>query len=149
VDNDFSVDLRDISTTVQTAEVIVLRFVVVGQRLLLDFRATDLDGPLVKVVDPVNSVEERYRDLKRLRPRLAPPEKIVAVWWPRFAASLPSTGIWADVMQRVSESGYVEAVRRAEDALNELLTLERDQQRAAVSGGDGFRTLWSASPAPR
>ena len=148
MDNDFSVDLRDISATVATSDVLVLRFVAVGQRLLLDFRVSDLDGPLVRVVEPVQSVEERYRELRRLRPRLANPEKIVAIWWPRFVASLRTTGVWDEVMRRVTDGGFVDAVRRAEEAFAELLALERGQQRAAITG-DGFRTLWSRTPAPR
>lgn len=131
-----------------TCDVLVLRFVAVGQRLLLDFRVSDLDGPLVRVVEPVTSVEERYRELRRLRPRLASPDKIVAIWWPRFVASLRTTGVWDDVMRRVTDGGFVDSVRRAEQAFDELVALERAQQRAAITG-DGFRTLWSRSPAPR
>lgn len=148
MDNDFSIDLADIASTVRTSEVITVRFVAVGQRLLLDFRTTELDGPLVRVVEPVKSVEERYRSLKRMRPRFGAPEKIVAVWWPRFASSLRPTGVWEAVMERVSETGHVGAVRKAEEALDELVELERTQQRSAITGA-GFRTLWSASPAPR
>jgi hypothetical protein len=148
MDNDFSIDLVDIAHSIQSGDVITLRFVAIGHRLLLDFRTTELDGPLVKVVEPVKSVEERYRSLRRLRPRFASPEKIVSVWWPRFAASLRTTGIWEEVMTRVSETGHVEAVRRAEEALDELIALEAEQQRQAILG-TGFRTLWSASPAKR
>lgn len=148
MDNDFSVDLDDIASTIGTSEVVIIRFVVVGQRLLLDFRATATDGPVVKVVDPVKSVEERYANLKRLRPRFESPEKIVAIWWPRFAASLSTTGIWKLVLERVTEAGHPEAVRQADEALRELVALERAQQRAAVAG-EGFQTLWSASPTPR
>jgi hypothetical protein len=148
VDNDFSVDLRDISTTIASSDVLVLRFVAVGQRLLLDFRVTELDGPLIRVVDPVKSVEERYRDLRRLRPRLNNPDKIVAIWWPRFVSSLSTTGVWDEVMRRVADSGFTEAVRRAEDTLAELVALEQAQHRAAITG-DGFKTLWSRSPAKR
>ena len=148
MDNDFSVDLGDIASAIRTSDVITMRFVAVGQRLLLDFRTTDLDGPMVKVVEPVKSVEERYRTLKKLRPRFAPPEKIVALWWPRFAESLRSTGTWDEVMQRVSDTGHVDAVRRAAETLDELIALERAQQRQAVTG-EGFKTLWSASPTPR
>lgn len=148
MDNDFNIDLVDIASTVRTNDVITIRFVAVGQRLLLDFRATEIDGPLVKVVEPVKSVEERYRTLRKLRPRFGPPERIVAIWWPRFASSLESTGVWKEVMERVTESGHVEAVRSAEDALMGLVQLEREQQRDAVRG-DGFRTLWSASPTHR
>lgn len=148
MDNDFSIDLADIAATVHTAEVIAIRFVSAGQRLLLDFRSTELDGPLVKVVEPVNSVEERYRSLRRLRPRFPAPEKIVAIWWPRFVASLESTGIWEEIMERVRDSGHDDAVERAWEALRALTDLEREQQLDAISGR-GFRTLWAAAGAPR
>ena len=143
MDNDFSIDLSEIAATLRTSEVVTLRFVAGGHRLLLDFRCSELDGPMVKVVEPVKSVEERYRTMRRLRPRFAPPEKIVAVWWPRFTASLRTTGVWAEVMARVSETGHVDAVRRAEEALDELLALERAEQVNAIKG-EGFRTIWVA-----
>lgn len=148
MDNDFSIDLADIAATVHTAEVIAIRFVSVGQRLMLDFRSTDLDGPMVKVVEPVSSVEERYKSLRRLRPRFPAPEKIVAVWWPRFAASLEATGIWDEILERVRDSGHDDAVERAGEALRELIALEREQQLDAISGR-GFRTLWAAAGTPR
>jgi hypothetical protein len=148
VDNDFSVDLEDIASTIRAGDVVVMRFVAMGHRLLLDFRCSELDGPMVKVVEPVKSVEERYRNLKRLRPRFAPPEKIYAIWWPRFASSLQSTGIWNEVMKRITDTGYAESVRRAQETLAEIIALEREQQRDAIRG-KGFKTLWSASPTPR
>ncbi len=148
MDNDFSIDLADIAATIHTSEVIAIRFVSVGQRLLLDFRTSELDGPMVRVVDPVNSVEERYQSLHQLRPRFAAPEKIVAIWWPRFATSLESTGIWPEIIERVRDSGHTEALVRAHEALRTLIDLEREQQRDAITG-NGFRTLWAAAGAPR
>jgi hypothetical protein len=148
MDNDFSVDLDDICATIRSSDVIAVRFVVIGQRLILDFRSTDIDGPMVKVVPAVTSVEERYRSLKRLRPRFPAPEKIVAIWWPRFTRSLDTTGVWKLVLERVSECGHPDAVRDAEKVLRELIVLEEAQQRQAVLG-DGFRTLWSAEAATR
>ncbi len=148
MDNYFSVDLDDVASAIRTNDVIAIRFVVVGQRLLLDFRSTEIDPPLVKVVEPVKSVEERYASLKLLRPRLPAPENIVALWWPRFARSLTTTGMWNRVLERVSETGHPAAIREAEEALRELVALESAQQRAAVQG-TGFRTLWSASTTPR
>lgn len=148
MDNDFNIDLVDIASTIRSSEVITIRFVAVGHRLLLDFRSTEIDGPMVRVVKPVKSIEERYRDLRKLRPRFASPEKIVAIWWPRFAASLESTGTWHEVMQRVTESGHADSVRQASAVLSELIRLERLAQQDAVCG-QGFRTLWSASPTLR
>lgn len=148
LDNDFSIDLRDLASTVRTSDVLVMRFVTAGQRLLIDFRASEIDGPLVRVVAPVQSVEERYRHLARLRPRMPLPEKIVAVSWPRFAASLGSSAVWDEVMRRVSDAGHPECVRMAVLALDELKAHERTHQRSAITG-EGFRTLWSAFPAHR
>jgi len=148
MDNDFRVDLDDVASAIRTSDVIAVRFVVVGERLLLDFRATEIDGPLVKVVPPVKSVQERYDSLKQLRPRFEAPAKIVALWWPRFARSLSSTGTWNLVLERLSETGHPESVRMAGEALRQLIELEEGRQRAAVSG-KGFRTLWSATPTRR
>jgi hypothetical protein len=144
VDNDYSIDLDEIAATIRTAEVMTMRFVTVGQRLLMDFRATEIDGPMLKLVDPAKSVQQRYASLRQLRPRFEPPEKIVSIWWPRFASSLATTGIWDDVLERVSASGHADAVRGAAESLAALIEMEREQQRHSITG-EGFRTLWSAS----
>jgi hypothetical protein len=148
MDNDFNVDVTEIAASVRTSELIVLRFVTIGERLLLDFRSNDVDGPLVRVVQPVKSVEERFAELQQLRPRFGRPEKVIVIWWPRFARSLAETEIWPAVMERISDAGHAAAVRCADEALAELVALERQTQRNAVLG-EGFRTLWSASPSRR
>jgi hypothetical protein len=149
VDNDFNVDLVEITSTVRSHDVVIIRFITLGQRLLLDFRATEIDGPQVKLVEPVKSVQERYRHLRLLRPRFNDPEKIVSVFWPRFARSLEETGVWREVIERVVDSGHSESIREAEAALAEIIRVERGHQRDAVAGSNGFKTLWSASPAKR
>ena len=141
VDNDFSVDIDEIAATLQTSDVVTIRFVTVGERLLLDFRATEVEGPLVRVVEPVRSARERYASLKRLRPRFAAPERIVAVWWPRFVPSLQTTGVWEGIRMRIAEAERPECLEAAEAALRELIALERANVRNAVLGS-GFRTMW-------
>jgi hypothetical protein len=149
VDNDFNVDLAEIASTVRAHEVVIIRFITIGERLLLDFRSSDIDGPLVKLVEPVRSVQERYRHLRLMRPRFSDPAKIVSVFWPRFARSLEETGLWQEILARVVDSGHPDAVRDAERELSVVLERERAHQRDAVAGSDRFRTLWSASPAKR
>ena len=116
---------------------------------MLDFRASDIDGPLVKLVEPVRSVQERYRHLHKLRPRFDDPDKIVSVFWPRFAGSLRDAGLWSEIAARVAESGHADAVRDAEAELGRLVAQERAHQIDAINGTGRFRTLWSASPAKR
>ena len=144
VDNDYTIDADDIATTIRSSDVVVLRFVAVGQRLLLDFRTSDTEGPLIRVVRPVSSVQERYKDLRRLRPRFPLPERIVALWWPRFARSLAASDVWDGVHARLSASGYAEAIAEASSAIEELVRLERCATVDAIVG-EGYKTLWSAS----
>lgn len=148
MDNDYNVDIRDLCTTIGISDVLVIRFITLSQRLLLDFRATTAEGPLVRVVEPVRSVEERYQSLQRLRPHLPEPDRIVAALWPRFAASMTETPAWDEIMRRVADAGFPESVRAAGDAFAELVALERAEQRNAITG-EGYRTLWSAYAAPR
>lgn len=149
MDNDFNVDLDDIIAALRSHDVVIARFVTVPRRLLFDFRATHVDPPLVRVVEPLPSIEARYQHLRGLRPRLGEPRKLISVFWPRFAASFGRTGAWDAVRARLAASGHPGAVRDAEAALAELVALERACQREAILGGRAFRTLWSASPSPR
>jgi hypothetical protein len=149
VDNDFNVDLDEIIATLRTQDVVIARFVTVPRHLLFDFRSSTVDLPLVKVVDPLPSVEARYRHLRELRPYLGDPPKLVSVFWPRFAASFGRTGAWDTVLARLAAAGDLATVRAAEHALAELVALESTSQHEAIRGGRAFRTLWSASPSPR
>ena len=149
MDNDYNIDLDEIANTIRTHDVIVLRFVTVGKRLLLDFRCSEIDGPAVRLVDPVKSVQERYANLRKVRPRFRDPEKIVMVYWPRFTRSLGETEAWREVNARLVDAGYPESVREAERALAEIVTAEEEHQRSAILGGEGFKTIWGASPAKR
>lgn len=144
MDNDFSVDISEIAASVASGELLVLRFVTISDRLLLDFRSNDVDGPLIKLVPPVNSVQERYEALRRMRPRFQRPEKIVVIWWPRFARSLQDSPVWNAVMERVIDAGFIDSVRAAEATIVEIARLERTMERNAITG-EGFKTLWSAS----
>jgi len=141
MDNEYLLDLNEIIETVRSADVITFRFVIVSQRLLVDGRCTEIDPPLVKLVPPAASVEERFRSLKRLRPRFRLPEKITSIWWPRYIDSLVDCGIWAALVERLADKGFPETVRRCEEVLQELKDLERGEVRSAIRG-EGYRPLW-------
>lgn len=141
MDNDYFLDLNEIIETVRSADVFTFRFVIVSQRLLVDGRHTEIDPPLVKVVSPVASIEERFRNLKRLRPRFRSPEKITSIWWPRYINSLVDSGVWSALVERFAGVGFPEAARRCEEVLQELKDLERVEIRSAVRG-QAYRTLW-------
>jgi hypothetical protein len=143
MDNDYFLDLNEIIETVRTADVLTFRFVIVSQRLLVDGRNTEIDPPLVKLVAPAASAEERFRSLKRLRPRFKLPEKITSIWWPRYINSLVDSGIWNALVERLAGMGFPDAVQRCEEVLQELKDLERAEMRSAIIG-EGYQTLWQS-----
>lgn len=148
MDNDFSGDVEELVRTLASNEVIAMRFVTAGQRLLLDFRTAEAEGPLVRVVPPVRSARERYLTLRQLRPRFDLPERIVAVAWPGFARSLEASAAWETILKRLARASGGDALSDAREALAELCRLEEETHRHAIRG-QGFRTLWSSSARQR
>ncbi|MGA2286154.1 MAG: hypothetical protein ABSG55_07795 [Dehalococcoidia bacterium] len=141
MDNDYELNVAEIVQTVETAEVLTLRFVVISRRLLIDTRYTPIDGPLLKLVAPVKTAEERFRSLKQLRPRFRIPNKICSVWWPKHIDSLASSGIWPAIARRIIDSGSPGAPQLCEDVFRELLDLEQEEIRNAILG-KGYQALW-------
>ncbi|HEY4684799.1 MAG TPA: hypothetical protein VII57_02010 [Dehalococcoidia bacterium] len=141
MDNDYVLNLDDILRTIASAEVVRFRFGLLDKRLLIDNRCNELEGPLVKLVDRAGSSEESFRNLKRLRPRFPLPDKMTAIWWPKYVSTLRSTGVWEAIVSRIADAGFADAVRQSEDALRELLRMEREEIRNAITGV-GFQTIW-------
>ncbi|MBI5288396.1 MAG: hypothetical protein HY873_05445 [Chloroflexi bacterium] len=143
MDNEYHLDREAILRTVRTADVVAFRFVTVPMRLLVDYRFTEKDAPMVKVVPKVDSAEERFKSLKMLRPRFKLPQKISAIWWPRHIATLRETGIWDAMVDRIVESGFQAMSTRCDEVFEELRRMERMEVVNAI-GGEGYRTLWPA-----
>jgi len=144
MDNDYVLNLDDIMRTIDTADVVRIRFLLLDKRLLIDNRHNEFDVPLIKVVNRAGSSEESFRNLRRLRPRFHLPDKMTAIWWPKYVNTLYSTGVWAAITRRVADTGFTESVRQCDEVLRELLTLERQEIRNAISG-EGFQTIWQRS----
>ncbi len=144
MDNEYRLDTSEIIKTLHRADVVVFRFVTVPQRLLIDFRHSDVDAPMLKLVPRAANAEDRFKSLKQLRPRFKLPDKISAVWWPRFVKRLEDQGIWDGVLQRITDEGYPAAVNDAAEVLQELRDMERAELSNAI-GGEGYKTLWPAT----
>jgi len=141
MDNDYLLDYDEIVRTIQTADVLTFRFITVNERLLIDNRSSEIDPPLVRLVPRAKSVEERFRSLKQLRPRFRLPDKISAIWWPKFVDTLAERGVWDAIVRRIEEGGFPEAARQCEGVLQDMRTLERQELCNAVLG-EGYQALW-------
>ncbi len=144
MDNAYHLDHDAILKTVATADVVAFRFVTVPMRLLIDNRFSDADPPMVKLVPKVNNAEERFKSLKILRPRFRLPNKISAIWWPRYINGLVEAGIWPAIVRRIVENGFDAVGDECDAMLTELRSMERLEMVNAI-GGEGYKTLWPAT----
>jgi hypothetical protein len=138
---EFGIDLEEVRRVIDTADVLVVRFTITDRRLLVDSRTSETEGPLVRLVPPVASGEERFKALKMMRPRFRTPERILTFQWPRHACAMAEAGIWEHLVRKVSALG-VSAADQCAVAWRELLAEERKVEVAAIRGDAGFKTIW-------
>ncbi len=143
MNGDYGIDLEEVRRVIDAADVLVVRFSVTDRRLVIDARTNETDGPLIKVVPPVTSGEERFRALKVMRPRFKTPQRIMTFQWPRHARALVDAGVWDHLTRRVEALGWDGAAAQCEQAFADLLREERVIEEDAVRGGEGFKTLWA------
>ncbi|MGI8926305.1 MAG: hypothetical protein ACR2HN_06605 [Tepidiformaceae bacterium] len=139
---EFGVDLEEVFKVIDGAEVLVVRFHIVQKRLLVDFRAKANTGPLVKVVARAESVEDRFRSIKRMRPEFPFPEKVMSFHWPRSMPVLLASGVWEHLVDRMTGVGGHEATEACGRAMEQLLKEERMEVAGAIRGADHYQTLW-------
>ena len=142
MNRDFSLDLREIIKSIDNAEVISIIFPKFRKSLLIDTRLTLEDKPLVKIVPMVNSLEERLRSLKKMRPTFPRPVEIAVVPWFGYVSSLVKLGVWDRIVKKFVDAGNRDVVRACASILKDLKTLEQEEMLAVIKG-DGYQTLWS------
>lgn len=136
------IDIEAIRRVVAEAEVFVVRFAMIEQRLLVDTRPDGQGRPYISMVPPVNSAEERYRFLRQQRPDVPPPEQITVFQWPRQIAVMREVGVWRFIEDRVTSIGGEASRRDADAAFRDGQRLERADVIAAIRGGEGYETIW-------
>ena len=141
MDMDYPIDLSEVLNILDTSDVVIVRFSTVEKRLLLDFRLSSTDQPMIRLVNRVNSAEERFRDLRRLRPGLALPDRIMTFQWPKHIASLERLGVLNKVVEKFRTLGYPELEEACQRVYDELRALEHQELLAAVTG-EGYQALW-------
>jgi hypothetical protein len=127
--------------TVDAADVLVVAFTVLQERLLADFRTNEVDAPMVKVVRPLGSVQERLRELRTTRPRFSTPEHFMFFVWPKSVQLFVDTGVWQRIADRCTSAGYAQTEQECGFALQVLRQLERTELEEAIRG-QRYRTLW-------
>ncbi len=64
--DEFGADLEEIARTVERAKVLDIQFELLGESLLIDFRAAGTDQPLAVILPKASSRRERMRSVKAI-----------------------------------------------------------------------------------
>jgi len=137
------VDIKEIETVVQEADVFAAGFRLFPERLLIDPRHNDEEMPMVAIVDPVATVQERFFWLGQHRPSLGMPGSFEFFYWPHSARYLQESGLWQAICDRIVASGFNGARETCDEALRDLIERERRATVEAIRGTH-YQTLWSA-----
>ncbi|MCA9848483.1 MAG: hypothetical protein KC461_14700 [Dehalococcoidia bacterium] len=146
-DNGPVIDLDSAADAIAEAEVLVIGFDFTQDRMLIDLRSDPggLTPPLVELVEPLGSATERTLWLQERRPDVAPPERFIFMGWPHTAQFLGDAALLDVIARRLKNEQGVDASDDLDGILRELRRRERLDTRSAVTGAEGFETLWSRS----
>jgi hypothetical protein len=142
-ENGLLVDLGEIERTVESADVFAAGFRLFPERLLIDTRHDSREMPMVAIVDPVASVQERFFWLGQHRPSLGMPQSFMFFFWPHSVRYLEESGLWDKICQRVVSAGFSGARETCDAAVQDLIARERAANVDAITG-QRYQTLWSA-----
>ncbi len=141
-ENGVQIDLEEVGKVVEGCDVFTIGFRMFPERVIIDARETEDQAPLVQVVEPVTSVEERFHWLGRERPAFGVPERFSFFVWPHSMEFLESSGLARRIRDQLGASERPEVARMIDKALAELQQLERRSVQQALAG-EGYHALWS------
>jgi hypothetical protein len=150
-ENGILVDLKQVRSVVDNADVFAVGFRLFPERLLIDTRydAQSPDSPcsmpMVAIVDPVGTVEERYFWLGQHRPTLGTPQSFMFFFWPHSVGYLRESGVWDAMRERIVKGGFYGAEETIDAAFADLCARERQANIDAITG-ERHHTLWAATP---
>jgi hypothetical protein len=145
VDFDFQIDLAEMANSLDTADVVAIYFPLLRKTLIIDTRSSAVDAPMVKVAEMVATPEERFRSLRRLRPRFPKPDSLTLIPWPKYVESLVELKMWERLVARFVNLGFPDTVHECEACLEELVALEKEEITRALSG-ENYKSIWEAKP---
>ena len=140
-ENGVAIDLGEVKKAIEQADVFAVGFRLFAERLLVDTRHDERTPPLAQVVEPVDSVEQRFFWLGQHRPSLGMPERFIFFLWPHSIAFLRESSLAGAVVERIVNTGYEAAGSMCEAAFADLAERERKANLAAVRGENCF-TIW-------
>jgi len=140
-ENGVLIDLEEVAKVVDTCDVFTIGFSMFSERVIIDTRETEEEGPMVRLVEAVDSVEERFHWLGRERPAFGAPERFAFFVWPHSLEFFESSGLPQRIRDRLRASERPPVARMVDEALEGLRRLERQAAQQALVG-EGYHSLW-------
>ena len=141
-------DIDEMGRVIDEAGVLIIRFHVIPQRLLVDARESAEDSPQLRLVPPVSSAEERYRYLQKLRPGVPLPDQITVLSWPRYVEVMREAGLWQRLEQRMFELGGAALARRCARSSTRCARRSAPRSSPRSSAARATNPSGSAPPPP-
>jgi hypothetical protein len=141
------VDLEELRKVVENADVFAIGFRTFPQRLIVDARSSESEGTMVRVVEPVATVEERFFWLGKERPSFGVPERFTFFIWPHSVRYFEESGLGQMIRERVYTQDLEGSVgKQVAESIYTLFQLERQSEIDAITGRN-YQTLWEREPA--
>ena len=142
-ENGVIIDLDEVRKVVEKCDVFTIGFRLFPERMIIDSRAAGEEGPMIEVVEPVGTVEERFYWLGQRRPKFGVPESFTFFVWPHSVPYLEDSGLMDRIRQRVypldTENG--DLGRAVAESMIRLHGLEHKATFDAIRGRN-YHTLW-------
>src|SRR6059036_1126459 len=118
------IDLDEVRKVVEQCDVFTIGFRLFPERVIVDTRTLGEEGPMVEVVEPVGTVEERFFWLGKRRPAFGVPERFTFFVWPHSIPFLGESGLASRIRDRITDIGYPGAEETVDRSLADLERLE-------------------------
>jgi hypothetical protein len=141
-ENGLMIDLEEVRKVVENCDVFTMGFRLFPERLIVDTRSDTTTGPMIEVVEPVSSVEERFFWLGQRRPSFGVPQQFTFFVWPHSIGYLEESGLMDRIRHRIypaDETGRIG--HHLARAMRRLFILEQQATADAIRGRN-FHTLW-------
>jgi hypothetical protein len=137
--------ITQVLSTIEEAEVLTIFFPNLAKALVLDVRRSYEESPMVRVVNQVNSMEERMLSIEKMRPLLGRVRSIAGIPWTKSVRTLKENEIIDRLQQRLVTAGMhrSEAKATCEEAVRNLQEVEYNQWINLIkSQSPLYKTIW-------
>jgi chromosome condensin MukBEF ATPase and DNA-binding subunit MukB len=128
--------ITQVLSTIDEAEVMTIFFPYLAKALVIDTRISRDEKPLVRVMNQVNSMEERMGSLERMRPSLGRVRSIAGIPWTKSVRTLKENEVINRLERRLLLAGLSqeEATQLCTDAFRKLRQVEQAQWIDLIKG---------------